>query len=112
MVQGHHHVQVAVQTRRDLDLVRRVNAHIAGVLPQLTYTALGVVHGVGDHPMPIHTHPKDDNPLTGEIALDYFFWGGNCLPVPCVVQTGLRLLHRSVEGEIYYGDTLCILDVG
>ena len=45
MVQGHDHLQVAVQTRRDLDLVRRVNAPIRGVLPQLTYTALAVVHG-------------------------------------------------------------------
>ena len=47
MVQRHHRVQVAVQTRRDPDLVRRVNAHIQTVLPQLTYTALAVVHGVG-----------------------------------------------------------------
>ena len=30
------------------------------------------VHGVGDHPMLVHTHPKDDSPLTGEIALGYF----------------------------------------
>ena len=72
MVQGHHRVQVAVQTRRDPDLVRRVNAHIQSVLPQLTYTALAVVHGVGDHPMLVHTHPKDDSPLTGEIALGDF----------------------------------------
>ena len=64
MVQGHHRVQVAVQTRRDPELVRRVNAHIRSVLPQLTYTALAVVHGVGDHPMLVHTHPKDDSPLT------------------------------------------------
>ena len=46
-------------------MVRRVNAHIRSVLPQLTYTALAVVHGVGDHPMLVHTHPKDDSPLTG-----------------------------------------------
>ena len=76
LVQEHHRVQVAVQTRRDLDLVRRVNAHIASVLPQLTYSALAVVDGVGDHPMLVHTHPKDDSPLTGEIALGDFFGGG------------------------------------
>ena len=76
MVQGHHGVQVAVQTRRDPDLVRRVNAHIRSVLPQLTYTALAVVHGVGDHPILVHTHPKDDSPLTGEIALGDFVGGG------------------------------------
>ena len=76
MVQGHHCVQVAVQTRRDPDLVRRVNAHIRSVLPQLTYTALAVAHGVGDHPMLVHTHPKDDSPLTGEIALWRFCEGG------------------------------------
>ena len=75
MVQGHHRVQVVVQTRRDPDLVRRVNAHIRSVLPQLTYTALAVVHGVGDHPMLVHTHPKDDSPLTGEIALGDFVGG-------------------------------------
>ena len=75
MVQGHHRVQVAVQRRRDPDLVRRVNAHIRSVLPQLTYTALAVVHGVGDHPMLVHRHPKDDSPLTGEIALGDFVGG-------------------------------------
>ena len=75
MVQGHQRVQVAVQTRRDPDLVRSVNAHIRSVLPQLTPTALAVVHGVGDHPMLVHTHPKDDSPLTGEIALDDFVGG-------------------------------------
>ena len=75
MVQGHHRVQVAVQTRRDPELVRRVTAHIRSVLPQLTYTALAVVHGVGDHPMLVHTHPKDDSPLTGEIALGDFVGG-------------------------------------
>ena len=74
-VQGHHRVQVTVQTRRDPDLVRRVNAHIRSVLPQLTYTALAVVHGVGDHPVLVHTHPKDDSPLTGEIALGDFVGG-------------------------------------
>ena len=57
------------------ELVRRVNAHIRSVLPQLTYTALAVVHGVGDHPMLVHTHPKDDSPLTGEIALGDFVGG-------------------------------------
>ena len=66
MVQGHHRLQVAVQTRRDPDLVRRVNAHIRSVLPQLTYTALAVVHGVGNHPMLVHTHPNDDSLLTGK----------------------------------------------
>ena len=65
-----------VQTRRDPELVRRVNAHIRSVLPQLTYTALAVVHGVGDHPMLVHTHPQDDSPLTGEIALGDFVGGG------------------------------------
>ena len=75
MVQGHHRVQVAVQTRRDPDLIRRVNAHIASVLPKLTYTAHAVVHGVGDHPMLVNTHPKDDSPTTGEIALDDFSGG-------------------------------------
>ena len=72
MVQGHHGVQVAVQTRRDPDLVRRVNTHIGSVLPQLTYTALAVVHWMGNFPMLVHTHPKDDSPLTGEIALGDF----------------------------------------
>ena len=38
--------------------------------------ALAVVHGVGDHPMLVHTHPKDDSPLTGEIALGDFVGGG------------------------------------
>ena len=71
MVQEHHRVQVAVQTRIDPDLVQRVNAHIRSVLPQLTYTALGV----GDHPMLVHTHPKDDSPLTAEIALGDFVGG-------------------------------------
>ena len=75
MVQGHHRVQVAVQTRRDPDLVWPVNAHIRKVLSQLTYTALAVVHGAGDHPMLVHTHPKDDSPLTGEIALCDFVGG-------------------------------------
>ena len=32
-------------------------------------------HGVGDHPMLVHTHPKDDSPLTGEIALGDFVGG-------------------------------------
>ena len=75
MVQWHHRVHVAVQRRRDPDLVRRVNAHILSVLPQLTYTALAVVHWVGDHAMLVHTHREDDSPLTGEIALGDFVWG-------------------------------------
>ena len=75
MVQGHHLVQAAVQTRRDQDRVRCVKAHIASVLPQLTYTALAAVHGVGDHPMLVHTHPKDDSLLTGEIDLGVFSGG-------------------------------------
>ena len=86
MVQGHHRVQVAVQTRRDPDLVRRVNAHIRSVLPQLTYTALAVVHGVGDHPMLVHTHPKDDSPLTGEIALGDFGGGGTVYQCPTLCK--------------------------
>ena len=110
MVQGHHRVQVSVQTRRDPDLVWRVNAHIRSVLPQLIYTALAVVHGPGDHPMLVHTHPKDDSPLTGEIALGDF-GGGNCLPVPYFVQMGLFVLHGYIGGVIYYGDTLWILDM-
>ena len=69
MVQGHHRVQVAVQTRRDPDLIRCLNAHIASVLPQLTYTAIAVAHGMADHPMLGHTYPKDDSPLTEELAL-------------------------------------------
>ena len=56
MVHGHHRVQVGEQTRRDPDLVRRVNAHIRSVLPQLTYTALAVVDGAGDHPMLVRTY--------------------------------------------------------
>ena len=86
MVHGHHRVQVAVQTRRDPDLVRHVNAHIRSVLPQLTYTVLAVVHGVGDHPMLVHTHPNDDSPLTGEIALGDF-----------------------VEGELFTSSLLCAI---
>ena len=86
---------LAVQTRRDPDLVRRVNAHIRSVLPRLTYTALAVVHGVSDHPMLVHTHAKDDSPLTG----------GRCLPVPYFVQMGLPVLHEYVGGVSYYGDT-------
>ena len=82
MVPEHHRVQVAVQTGRDPDLVWRVNTHIRSVLPQLTYTALAVVHRVGNHPMFVHTHPKDDSPLTGERALGDFFLGGDLLPVP------------------------------
>ena len=102
MVQGHHRVQVAVQPRRDPDLVRRVNAHIRSVLPQLTYTALAVVHGMGDHPMLVHTHPKDDSPLTGEIALGDFVGGGNCLPVPYFVQMGLLVLHGIGWGHDFF----------
>ena len=71
-VQGHLRVQVAVQPRGDPDVVRRVNAHTRSVPPQLTYTAFSVVHGVGDHPMLVYRHPKDDSPLTGEIDLDDF----------------------------------------
>ena len=112
MVQGHHRVQVAVQTRRDPDLVRRVNTHIRSLLPQLTYTALAVVHGMGDPPMLVHTHPKDDSPLTGEIALGDFVGGGDCLPVPYFVQMGLLVRHGYVGGVIYFGDTLWILDMG
>ena len=74
-VQGHHRVQVAVQTWRDLDLVWRVNAHIGSILPQLTYTALAVVHGVGDHPMLVHRHPEDDTLVMGEVALGDFVRG-------------------------------------
>ena len=102
---------VAVQTRRNPDLVRRVNAHIATLLPQLTYTVLAVINGVGDHPMLVHTHPNDDSPLTGESPY-VIFRGENCLPVPCFVQMGLVVLHGSVGGVIYYGDTLWILNVG
>ena len=75
MLPGHHGVQVAVQTRGDPDPVSRVNAHIATVLPQLPYTALAVVGGVGNHPMLAHTHLKDDSPLREEIALGYFSGG-------------------------------------
>ena len=110
MVQGHHRVQVAVQTRRDQDLVRRANTHIEGVLPQLNNTAVAVVHGVSDHPMLVHTHPKVDSSLTGEIALGDVS-RGDCLPVPCFVQMGLLVLHGYVGGEIYYGPTLWILNV-
>ena len=60
MVQGYHHVQFAVQKRGNRDLVRRVSAHIASLLPKLTCTALTVVHGVGDLLMLVHTHPKND----------------------------------------------------
>ena len=87
MVHRHHRVQFAVQTRRDPDLVRRVNAHIRSVLPQLTYTALAVVHGVDDHPMLVHTHPKDDSPLTGKIALGDFV-GGELFTSALLCATG------------------------
>ena len=63
------------------------------------------------NPMLVHTHPKDDSPLTGEIALGDFVVG-NCLPVPYFVQMGLLVLHGYVGGVIYYGDTLWILDMG
>ena len=47
---------------------------IGGDTPWLRHIL--VVHGVGDHPMLVHTHPKDDSPLTGEIALGDFVGGG------------------------------------
>ena len=47
----------------------------------------------------------------GEIALGNL-WGGNCLPVPYLVQMGLLVLHGYVGGVIHYGDTLWILDMG
>ena len=100
----------AVQTRRDPELVRRVRAHIRSVLPQLTYTALAVVHGVGDHPMLVHTHPKDDSPLTGEIALGDFVGGGlftsallcaNGPSRPAWIRWGRDLLWRHIVDPRY-----------
>ena len=79
MLPGHHSVQVAVQTRRDPYLVWHVIAHIATVLPQLppptTLRSQWSV-GVGNHPMLVHTHLKDDSPLREEIALGFFSGGG------------------------------------
>ena len=91
MVQGHHRVQVAVQARKDLDLVRRLNAHMARVLLVLTYTALAVVLGVGDHPMLVHTHPKDDRPLTAQIALGDFSGGRGMFTSPLLCANGPSL---------------------
>ena len=110
MVQGHHCVQVVVQTRRDPNLVRRVKAHIRSVLPQLTYTALAVVHGVGHHPLLVHTHPKNDSPLTGEIALGDFVWGelftsallcANGPSRPAWIRRGLALLWGHIVDPRY-----------
>ena len=83
-VQGHHCVEVAVQTRRHLDLVRRVNTHFASVLPQLTYMALAVVDGLGYHPMLVHTHAKDDSPLRGEIGLGELLGEGTVYQCPAL----------------------------
>ena len=80
------------------DLLERLNAHIAIVVPVLTYTALAEVHWVGDYPMLVHRHPKDDSLLTGQIAQGHYS-GGGCLLVPCFVQMGLLLLHGSVCGR-------------
>ena len=81
------------------------------VLPEITYTALPVVRGVGDQPMLVHTDAQDDFLPTGEIVPGDFL-GGNYLPVPCFVQMGLLVRHGCVGAEIYYGDTWWILDVG
>ena len=111
MVQGHHRVQVAVQTRRDPDLVRRVNAHIRSVLPQLTYTALAVVHGVGDHPMLVHTHPRDDSPLTGETALGDFVRGELFTSTLLCANGPSRPAWIRLGRDLSWG-TLWILDMG
>ena len=111
MGQGHHRVQVAVQTRRDPDLLRCVNAHIASVLPQLTYTPLAVVHWKGDHPMLVHTHPKDDSPLTAEVALDNSS-AEELLTSALLYANGPSRAAWMRWGEISYGDTLWILNLG
>ena len=74
-VQGHQRVQVALQKRRSPDLVGRVNAHIATLLDQVTYTAVALIHGVDGHPMLVHTHPNDDSLYAAEIALGDFLGG-------------------------------------
>ena len=79
--------------------------------PSKTYTALAVVHGVGDHPLLVHTHPKDDSPLTGEIALADIV-GGELFTSALLCANGPSRPAWIVGGVIYYGDTLWILHMG
>ena len=69
------------------------------------------VHGVGDHPMLVHTHPKDDSPLTGEIALGDFL-GEELFTSALLCANGPFRAASIRRGTIYYGDTVWILDVG
>ena len=103
MVQGHHHVQVAVYTRIDLDPDRRMNTHIESVLPPLTYTALAVVHGVVDHPLLVHTHPKDESPLTGKIALGDFPGGGTVYQSPALCKLAFSCCMDALAARFFMG---------
>ena len=75
MVQGHHRVQVAVQTRRDPDLVlAHERRHPRCTPPTNLHCARSGSWG-GRLSHACTPHPNDDSPLTGEIALGDFVGG-------------------------------------
>ena len=72
-------------------------------LTQLTNTAFTVVHAVGDPPMLVHTHPKDDSPLTGEIALGDFSGGELFTSVPLPANGPSRAAWMRWGRDLLWG---------